>query len=54
MTESPTPDPTLEAALEKARPAEPEGRGPAKATLILGGAVLTQRDSSAATPQRWG
>lgn len=40
MTESPTPDPTLEAALEKARPSEPEGQGPAKATLVLGGAVL--------------
>lgn len=63
MTESPTPDPTLEAALEKARPAEPEGRGPAKATLALGGAVLTAAgflggylvnggdDASAAGPQ---
>jgi hypothetical protein len=44
MTESPTPaptpDPTLEAALENARPSTPTGAGPAKATLVLGGAVL--------------
>lgn len=41
MTDSPTPDPTLEAALENARPSTPTTGGPAKATLILGGAILT-------------
>lgn len=41
MTDSPTPDPTLEAALENARPSTSSTGGPAKATLILGGAILT-------------
>lgn len=40
MTDSPPQDPTLESALENARPSTSSTAGPARATLLLGGAIL--------------